>query len=157
MSTTPATWRNRLRWSELKQEEIMKIVLINPNRIPYNLSPANYSNSPINYSNSPSNSSNSEINYSNSPINFSNSRTNYSNGPSGTNRFIIGNGRYAGYYVNNGSTINFFNSAGKRIVFNPAGSTDSLIHTSKPEWCGTLFSMNGKRVVGLLASYYHLF
>ena len=98
----------------------IKIILIDDSGLPYSLSPSKYSNSPSKYSNSPSKYSNSESKYSNSPSKYSNSPSKYSNGPSGKNRLLADNNRYVGYYVfTDDDIINFFNSDGERIAFNP--------------------------------------
>ncbi len=137
----------------------IKIILIDDSGLPYSLSPSKYSNSPSKYSNSPSKYSNSESKYSNSPSKYSNSPSKYSNGPSGKNRLLADNNRYVGYYVfTDDDIINFFNSDGERIAFNPnLDETESLFHSSKSKWCGTFGSNGGERVLGLVASCYYRF
>ena len=136
-----------------------KIILIDTSGLPYPLSPSNYSNSPSKYSNSPSKYSNSESKYSNSPSKYSNSSSKYSNGSSGKNRLLAENNKYVGYYVfTDDDTINFFNSDGKRIAFNPnLDETQSLFHSTKSKWCGTFGSFGSERAIGLVASCYYRF
>ena len=115
-----------------------KIILINKSALPFSLSPSNFSNS---------------------PSNFSNSRSNFSNGPSGNRRLLQENGRYAGYYVPNGNNlINFFNSNGERIAFNPnLDKTKSLFISEETGWCGTFTSFNGENIIGLIPDCYYRF
>ena len=122
-----------------------KIILVDKSGLPYSLSPSKYSNSPSKYSNSPSK--------------YSNSSSKYSNGSSGKNRLLAENNKYVGYYVfTDDGIINFFNSDGKRIAFNPnLDETQSLFHSTKSKWCGTFGSFGSERVIGLVASCYYRF
>lgn len=136
-----------------------KIILVDESGLPHSLSSSKYSNSPSKYSNSPSKYSNSESKYSNSPSKYSNSSSKYSNGSSGKNRLLTENNEYVGYYVfTDDDIINFFNSEGKRIAYNPnLDETQSLFHSTKSKWCGTFGSFGGKRVIGFVPSCYYRF
>lgn len=133
----------------------MQVIVIDENSLQYDLSSSKYENSASKYDNSSSKYDNSESKYDNSPSKYDNSSSKYDNS-NGKNRLITSDGSWAGYavYADNG-LLNIFNSTGARFGYVPGGGhTQSVFHSSRSQWCGTLGVMSGKPVVGLTRSCY---
>ena len=133
----------------------MQVIVIDENSLPYDLSPSKYDNSDSKYDNSASKYDNSESKYDNSPSKYDNSPSKYDNS-NGKNRLITTEGAWAGYAVyTNSGLLNIFNSSGARFGYVPAGGhTQSVFHSSRSQWCGTLGVMSGKPVIGLTRACY---
>lgn len=133
----------------------LRVVLIDPGSLPYELSPSNYTNSPSNYANSPSNYANSSSNYANSPSKYANSPSNYANSTSGNRRLISEDRRFLGYYVFSGEgVLNIYSSRGERIAFLPSGGHTQSLFLDEAGWCGTIGEQRGATVLGLSQSCY---
>lgn len=133
------------------------VVIVDENRLPYELSSKNYDNSPSNYDNSISNYENSDSNYSNSESNYDNSKSNYDNSKSGNRRLISQDNKFVGYYVySDTGVLNFFNAFGKRVAFMPKSAKNQSVFTGG-RWCGTVASQNGQPVFAMSEQCYYRF
>ena len=135
--------------------EIM-VIQVNPNSLPYELSPSNYNNAPLNYDNSFLNYDNSVTNYDNSPSNYDNSPSNYENS-FGINRLYNQERVIVGYAVYSSiGTLNIFSVSGRRLGYVPAtNNTQSIFASETSIWCGTLGILNGSTVIALSQSCYY--
>ena len=133
----------------------MQVILIDENSLPYDLSPSKYDNSDSKYDNSSSKYDNSESKYDNSSSKYDNSPSKYDNS-NGKNRLITTDGNWAGYAVySNSGLLNIFNTSGTRLGYVPSGGhTQSIFHSTRSQWCGTLGIISGKPVVGLKRNCY---
>ena len=130
----------------------LKIIVAKESDLPFELSPSKFSNSPSKFSNSASKFSNSPSKFSNSPSKFDNSSSKFDNGKSGNRRLLLkkeGSYFYIGYYVwGEVGLINFFSSNGERLFYSPS-ETDALFGGEDGEFCGTLATLKGEKVLVL--------
>ncbi len=130
----------------------LKVIIAKEWELPFELSPSKFSNSPSKFSNSVSKFSNSPSKFSNSPSKFDNSPSKFDNGKSGNRRLLLGQGGsyfYIGYYVwGDDGLINVFSSEGKRLFYSPS-ETDALFGGEDGEFCGTLATFRGEKVLVL--------
>lgn len=135
----------------------LQVVIVDEDKMPYELSSKNYDNSPSNYDNSISNYDNSASNYSNSESNYDNSKSNYDNGTSGNRRLISHDRKFIGYYVySDVGVLNFFNAFGKRIAFMPKNTKNQSVFTGG-RWCGAVVSQSGQPVFAMTEQCYYRF
>lgn len=130
----------------------IEVMLVDENRLSYDLSPSNYDNSPSNYDNSVSNYDNSPSNYDNSASNYDNSSSNYENSIGGNrNIFIEERGRLTrmGYYTfNDSGPMNIYSTSGKRLFYIPAERI-GVFEGEDGFFCGVLVRENGIYKIGL--------
>lgn len=130
----------------------LKVIVAKESDLPFELSPSKFSNSPSKFSNSASKFSNSPSKFSNSPSKFDNSSSKFDNGKNGKRRLLLekeGSYFYIGYYVwGEVGLINFFSSNGKRMFYSPS-ETDALFGGEDGEFCGTLATLKGEKVLVL--------
>ena len=130
----------------------LKVITAKESDLPFELSASRFSNSPSKFSNSVSKFSNSPSKFSNSPSKFDNSPSRYENGRSGNRRLLLeqeANIIYIGYYVRgDDGLMNFFSSNGTRMFYSPS-DTDALFGGENGEFCGTLATLNGEKVLVL--------
>jgi hypothetical protein len=121
----------------------IKIIIIDPKLLQYNLSPNKYDNSSQNYDNSSQNYDNSSSKYDNSPLN-------YQNGTNGNRRIISPDNYFLGYYTfGYNGIINFFTNNGTRFAYNPGGGHTQSVFMSEGGWCGIIATQNGQLILGL--------
>jgi len=129
-----------------------EVVIVKESELPFELSPSKFSNSPSKFSNSVSKFSNSPSKFSNSPSKFDNSPSKFANGESGDRRLLLEQGGtyfYVGYYVwGDDGLINFFSPKGVRLFYSPS-ETDAVFGGENGEFCGTLATFKGAKVLVL--------
>lgn len=131
----------------------LRVIIVDEDRLPYELGSSNYDNSPSNYANSESNYENSGSNYENSESNYKNSASNYDNGISGSRRIISGENEFVGYYVfSDSGVMNIFGASGKRVAYKPTTNDTQSVFSSSGEWCGTVGEQEGEVVLGIVES-----
>ena len=136
----------------------LNVIILDENRLPYDLSKSRYENSASNYENSISNYENSKSNYDNSESNYTNSSSNYENGSNGERRLISNRNEFLGYYVfADTGVMNFFNTAGKRVGYKPNNPDTKSVFSASGEWCGTLGNQDGAIVLGLSENCFYRF
>jgi len=130
----------------------LNVILANESDLPFDLSPSKFNNSPSKFSNSISKFSNSPSKFSNSPSKFDNSPSKFDNSQRGNRRLLFekeGSYFYIGYYVwGEDGLINLFSSNGGRLFYSPS-ETDAIFGGEDGEFCGTLATLNGDKVLVL--------
>lgn len=138
-----------LGFGEQSKADILAIQ-IDPDSLPYDLSPNTYDNRATTYENRSTTYENRETTYENRGSTYENRPSTYGNGKNGDRRVVSEDREYLGYYVfSENGVVNFFSESGDRVAYMPAGGHTQSVFLSDGGWCGTIGKQGRSRVLGL--------